>query len=183
MSDLKIPDKIPEEESKLRRILFKIFLIIVSLFLLFLFISYLVPGNYILNILEGRIVSAELNEDLTLNLKNEKVIFKPEVYFELRDLYFKEQKNEFKVCLIGYKIENDYYISDLDIPKTYDQSFASVTANLCNKNTIIPLHSHPYKHCIFSQQDIKSYEAFKEINQDAIIGLMCEVNRFNFYIK
>lgn len=171
------------EESKLKKILFKIFLIGASLFILFLFVSYLLPGNYILDILEGRIVSAKLDNNFTLTLKDVKVIFEPEVYYELRDLYFKEQKNEFEVCLFGEKIENNYYINNMKVPKIDSQSFASVTAEMCDKDAIIPLHSHPYKHCIFSQQDIKSYKAFKEINNDAIIGLICEVDRFNFYIK
>ena len=67
------------------------------------------------------------------------------------------------------------------MPKAFGQSVSHVSAELCNSNTIVALHSHPYKRCIFSEQDIKSYEAARQINPDAIIGLMCEADRFGFY--
>jgi|SRR3989344_2225620 len=177
-----IEDKFNEEESKLHKAIKRIFIIIMALFLIMLILTYLVPGNNILSILEGRFVSVPIEEDFTANLDNGgKVVFSSSVYEELKQIYLKEQKNEFKVCLVGNKILDRYYITELRTPKTISQDVFSVYAEQCSKETLIPLHSHPFKHCIFSSQDIKSYELFKEINKDAIIGLMCEPARFNFY--
>jgi proteasome lid subunit RPN8/RPN11 len=52
---------------------------------------------------------------------------------------------------------------------------------MCNKETIIDLHTHPFLHCIFSNQDIDSYEKYRKYNPDAIMALMCEENRVSMY--
>ena len=153
-----------------------------ALFLILIVLTYLVPGNNLLDIIEGRFVSYPLEEDFFVSLRSGgKVIFGSEVYEELKIIYLEEQKNEFKVCLIGNKFGDDYKINDLKKPVIYNQDVFSVSAEQCGKETLIPLHSHPKNRCIFSFQDIKSYEAFKKINPDAIIGLMCEQKRFSFY--
>lgn len=171
-----------KEDSKFFSYLKKISLFLISLFLIFLVLSYLVPGNNILNIIEGRFDSNEINDDFVINLENNsKVVFNFEIYKELRKIYLEEQENEFKVCLIGNKVGKTFYVSDLERPKIHSQDVFSVSAQECSDKTIIPLHSHPFKHCLFSSQDIKSYELFKKINEDGIIGLMCEEKRFSFY--
>ncbi|HLC37366.1 MAG TPA: hypothetical protein VJJ53_01145 [Candidatus Nanoarchaeia archaeon] len=182
MTPGKIKDEFNEEEGKLRKVIKRAFIIATALFLVMIVLTYLVPGNNMLSILEGRFVSSSIDEDFTVTLDNgRKVIFSNGVYKELKQIYFKEQKNEFKVCLIGNKIQNNYYINKLGTPRIISQDVFSVYAEQCSKETLIPLHSHPFKHCIFSSQDIKSYEIFKEINKDAILGLMCEPARFSFY--
>lgn len=175
--------KEPSKEEELKRLRRKkIFVAVTGLFLAVLLVSYLIPGNYILYLVEGHFSSYKLNSDLTIDLKNGgKIIFNETVYEELKQLYFAEQKNEFKVCLQGRKEGANYYIAGLYRPEIFGQSFSHVSAELCDENTIIPLHTHPYKHCIFSLQDIRNYEAVRKKNSDAIIGLMCEVDRFNFY--
>lgn len=177
-----IEDEFNEGESKLTKIIKRIITIVIALSLILLVLTYLIPGNDLIQILQGRFVSAPLEEDFTVDLNNKgKVIFYSEVYNELKQIYLKEQKNEFKVCLVGNKINNNYYIYDLETPYIVSQDVFSVLAEECSKETLIPLHSHPYKHCIFSSQDIKSHERFKKINPEAIIGLMCEPVRFSFY--
>jgi proteasome lid subunit RPN8/RPN11 len=172
----------PSEEEQLKKLKRKkIAIAAVGLFLAALLIIYLIPGNYILFIIEGQFASSKL-EGSTVELETGgKVIFDRAVYEELKQLYLEEQETEFKVCLIGEKKGEDYYISGLSIPETESKSFAHVSAELCPKEAIIPLHTHPYKHCIFSEQDIQNFEAVKAVNPDAIIGLMCETDRFNFY--
>ena len=160
----------------------KILLIFIGIFLIVLLVSYLLPGDYLVRVLQGQIVSSTLGSDYTLTLKNgDLVVFDPAVYTQLKEFYFEHQKDEFKVCLLGRKNNNHYLISGMAIPKVFSQSFAHVSAEQCSKETIIPLHKHPYKSCLFSQQDIRSYEAFHRINKDALIGLMCEIDRFTFY--
>ncbi len=175
ISENEFEEKKPENK-KIKRLL----LVAASIFLVILIVTYIVPGN-IFYILEGRIVSEKLT-DFSVNLKNSgKVVFEKSAYEKLRWLYFSEQRNEFKACLLGKKEGKDYFVSDLYLPKTFGQGVSHVSAELCNKETIISLHTHPYKRCIFSEQDIKSYEAVRQVNPDAIIGLMCEADRFGFY--
>jgi proteasome lid subunit RPN8/RPN11 len=83
--------------------------------------------------------------------------------------------------LIGTKKVNDYIIKEIKIPEIIAQDFSSVTAKPCSSDAILSLHSHPYKSCYFSVHDINTYEIVKEINKDAIMGVMCEADRFNFY--
>ena len=174
----------PEEESKLKRILKRVFLAIIGLFMLFLILSYFLPGYHLLSLLEGRIVSATLQSDHTVPLKaGGKVIFVPEVYEELKQIYLSIQKTEFKVCLQGEKRGDAYHIKNIYVPETYERSFRHVSAELCDESTIIPLHSHPFMRCLFSAQDIRSYRAFRRINPEAMTGLMCAVDRFSFYAE
>lgn len=170
------------EESKTKKLVKKTIVISLGLLIIALIITYLIISPRILNIIEGLLVSSTLEENYTVTLNNNsKVIFKPEVYNELKGIYWTNQKAEFKVCLLGEKISNNYYINSLYIPGVYSQDIFSVTSQPCDNKTLISLHSHPEKQCIFSEQDIKNYENFKQINRDAIIGLMCEEARFSFY--
>jgi len=106
MTPGKIKDEFNEEEGKLRKVIKRAFIIATALFLVMIVLTYLVPGNNMLSILEGRFVSSSIDEDFTVTLDNgRKVIFSNGVYKELKQIYFKEQKNEFKVCLIGNKIQ------------------------------------------------------------------------------
>ncbi len=176
ISEKGIGDKKPTDKA-----VEKLILVLSGVFLVLLVISYFVPGN-IFYILEGRLVSERLNADFSINLKNGgRVVFEKPAYEKLKEFYFSEQKNEFKACLLGKKEGKDYFVFDLYLPKTFGQSVSHVSAELCSKDTIISLHTHPYKRCIFSEQDIKSYEAVRQVNPEAIIGLMCEADRFGFY--
>ena len=113
-----IEKEFDQEDSKFWKIIKKIFVIVMALFLIILILTYLVPGNNLISIIEGRFVSAPINEDFTVSLDNGgKVIFENEVYEKLKIIYFEEQKHEFKVCLIGDKIGNSYFIDDLEKPK------------------------------------------------------------------
>jgi xanthine/uracil/vitamin C permease (AzgA family) len=182
LKNAKIEIKEIDEEEELRKLKRKkIFIAILGIFMAVLVITYLVPGSYVLSILEGQVTSYKLNSDLTIDLKNgDKIIFDNSTYEQLKQMYFAEQRSEFKACLEGYKENSNYLVTGLYVPETLSQSFSHVTANLCNNSTIISLHTHPYMHCIFSYQDIQGLDAVRKVNPDAIIGLMCETNRFNF---
>jgi len=159
----------------------KIIIAAVSIFLVLLVVPYFIFGDNIFYVIEGKLVSEKIKNDFSVSFDSGKVIFENGTYNKLKEFYFANQKNEFKVCLIGNKKKNNYFISDFYSPKTFGQSVSHVSAELCNDSAIVALHSHPYKRCIFSEQDIKSYEAGKQANPDAIIGLMCEADRFGFY--
>ena len=85
------------------------------------------------------------------------------------------------MCLLGSKQGTTYLITGLLQPRIYEQDEFQVRADLCIKETLIALHSHPYKKCIFSEADISYYKSFANINNNGLIGVMCELNRFGFY--
>ncbi len=160
----------------------KLIITALSLVMLTIVTIYLVFGGNSLSIIEGRLASSKLAPDFSIDAGNgKKVIFGNGTYDVLKKFYLAEQKNEFKVCLTGHKNGKNYLVIGLYKPKTISQTVAEVTAELCDSKTIISLHSHPYAHCIFSDVDINSYETVRKINPDAIIGLMCEIDRFGFY--
>lgn len=167
--------------SRWQQVVKRILTVCIALVLLLLLLVYLVPGYDLLSILEGRIVSTQIT-DLTIILQDgRKIIFQKEVYEALQKIYVDNQKTEFSVCLQGEKQENTYKITGLSVPRTYEQDVFHVRAELCSKETLIALHSHPYKKCIFSEADIRYYNSFANINKDGLIGLMCEPTRFAFY--
>jgi len=174
------------EESKKSESLEKIKKVVFSLFVLmiiFMIIVTFLGGGRLIDFLEGRIVSSTIKENSVLVLTDGSKVHLNNVYDELKKLFYENQKNEFKVCLVGRKENNDYYVGSLYIPRIFKQNVFSVTSEQCNNETIIPLHSHPLDRCVFSAQDIISYHQFKEINPDALLGLMCNLDRFTFYSK
>ena len=175
-----LEEEIPEEESKLFRIIKKIILFTVSIFLLFLILSYLLPFN-LFSIIPSQLNSFEINNNLITLKNNNLIIFENNSYNELLEYYNNNQQHEFKACLIGNKEENTFKIEKIEIPIILSQDFSSVRAIPCTKETIISLHSHPFKSCYFSVHDINSYKLVKSINNEALIGIMCEPARFNFY--
>jgi proteasome lid subunit RPN8/RPN11 len=171
-----------EEESRFRKVLKKTYVLITVFLLLILFLVNTAPGYHLISVLSGKIVSSTLEEDYTFNLKyGGKVVFNKKVYENLRQIYQENQKHEFKACLQGEKKNKDYYVDGIYIPKIYSQDVFSVSSQICNSSTIISLHSHPPLRCIFSEQDIKSYNNFKQINPRAMLGLMCDEERLTFF--
>ena len=175
-------DKIPEEieEHPVKRVLKKVFFFLIGLFLVLLIVSYSFSGGYIAPIVASYFVSYSLDDNFSVDLGESKIIFDPAIYEELKGIYFAEQKNEFKVCLLGEK-KGDYFVNGLAMPEQTG-SFNRVVSSLCDKDTIITLHSHPRRWCRFSEQDIRSYEQFLLINPEAVLGLICDTNKFNFYL-
>ena len=175
IKDLAEDDLEPVKKSKFS----KLVVYILAIFLLSITVVYFLPGD-VVQVIEGRGESSKLDE-FTVDFEGGTVVFDPVIYQKLKDYYLSEEGPEIKVCLKG-KIEgNKYYITNYFVPEIYSQSAFHVSSEGCSADTIIPLHSHPFKHCLFSEQDISSYRAFKEKNPEAIVGLMCEVDRFNFY--
>ena len=171
----------PEEESRIIKAVKRALIILISLILIFLFLSYLLPSYNFFSIVAGRLESYEINDNTIILKNNEKIIFQNNSYNDLAEIYYDNQQHEFKVCLIGEKKESDYLIKKVQVPKIIAQDFSSVTAEPCSSNAIISLHSHPYKSCFLSMHDVKGYKQVKNINPDAIIGIICEAKRFNFY--
>ena len=176
-------DEIPEEHPTWK-IVKRIFIIIIGLFLFYLIISYFGLGEYIFSILIGQLTSDTINEENTIFLANHTTItFSEEAYQKILELYGSNQKHEFAACLSGtYFINNGnktYLLTKVNVPEIFSQEFNRVISVGCDNETLIFLHSHPYKHCLFSTQDLDTHKLRK--NPVELSALMCEEDRFTFY--
>ncbi len=163
---------VPEEEKPLWK---KIFVALLALFLLFLILGYfLIP----LDILASLIDSETIHNGL---VKQEvSVSFENESYEVLLEKYNSHLSEEFKVCLMGV-YDGEYHVTSVYDVVMYEQAFDHVVSEACPEETLIALHSHPYRQCLASAQDLKTLEKAQEVNPDALIGVMCEPERFSFY--
>ena len=159
----------------------KIFIIIIAVFLIILVITFLLTNSLIRSIFTGLIESSKIKIDTVKINSTNKLLFLSNTYDELLDIYDNNPEKEFKVCLKGNIDNGDYFINEIYIPETYLQTHSQVIAEPCPDDSIVDMHSHPLKHCIPSEQDFKSFSSFKEISNNAIMAVMCERGRFNFY--
>ena|SRR3989338_3687585 len=165
------------KESKFK----KFFVIALALFLLVLFAAYTLINAAGTDVLSGLALSykAEKNE-IDFSFGN-KLIFEGNTLDELKEIYYANPNVEFKSCLKGEKINLSYHITEILIPITYEQTYRSVTSEPCPPDSIVDLHSHPFRRCLPSDQDFSNFKLFKEKNPDALMAVMCEDNRFGIY--
>ncbi len=158
----------------------KIFILVLGIFLTILILVYFLIGS-LDNIVYGLIESNKIKDnEVSINPTN-RLVFLENTYDKLLNIYNENSELEFKVCLNGYTENGNYFIDEIYAPKTYLQSHDRVIADFCNNESIVDLHSHPLKHCLPSEQDFISFKLFKEKNENAIMAVMCEKGRFNFY--
>ena len=162
-----------ERESKSR----KVMLILLSLFLIFLIVSLSLTasvGEIIISLVESATIEDGLVEqEVTVHFENES-------YDILVSLYNENLAQEFKVCLFGY-YDGEYFVEEVYEPVIYEQAYDHVISEPCPDYTLIALHSHPYRHCTASAQDLSNLAVAQEVNPNALIGIMCEDDRFHFY--
>jgi proteasome lid subunit RPN8/RPN11 len=175
-----------EEEHPAWTWIKRIFLFLISLFLIYLMFTYMGIGPDVLRVFEGQAASERIDGNYTLYIDNStKVVFTEELYGNLFDVYLGNQEHEFKACLYGDIVEEAgitaYQLDRVGIPTIYEQDVYHVASAGCDAQTLVSMHSHPYKKCLFSTQDISSYESFLEIAPDALLAIMCEEDRFSFY--
>ncbi len=188
-NETQIPEEIPKEipESPFLKAIKRILLITTGLFLVYLMLSYVGVGEYMLNIFEGQLTSSLLEANNTFILENKTTIqFSEEVYEQLFHLYITSQEHEFAACLYGNYSKNEngektYLLTSLMQPKTYRETFNQVISSGCDADAFIFLHSHPYKHCLFSEQDLQTHKSFAAKNPVGLSAIMCEEERFTFY--
>ena len=169
-------------EPKERGPFYKAFVIVVSLFILVLFLSYLLVGPDTMDILAGSFESDVVDESRLVLIKdNITFAFSEEVYAELKQMYFDNQRNEFKACLHGSHVGDEYVFTKVVVPETFEQEFDHVVAEPCAPDALADFHSHPEKHCIPSYHDVKLLERLREYNPGLIMIVMCGVDRFSFY--
>lgn len=177
MKEKEYLEELEEEKPSLAK---KIFMICAMVLILALFLSYFLLGPHTFDIIESMAESSKMG-NLTVEGNGFVVVFNESAYDKLREFYFSNQKYEFKLCLKGSISGKRYFIDSIFIPEIEQQSYANVVSRICPQDTIVDLHSHPYRMCVASKQDFDSFEAFRQINPGAIMMVMCEKDRFYVY--
>ncbi len=164
-----------EEESEFQKKIKRIITIVLAIGLVLLMLSFLVPSDVL-----NSLVSEKKLSGYELNYGNLTIEFSPEVYKNLTSHYFSNQMTELKFCLLGEISNNTYLVNSYYLPSILYKTPISVESQICNNDTIIDLHTHPLNDCVFSSQDIDTYNAMKN---GRIIGMvMCNTHDFNVYV-
>src|SRR3989338_3423814 len=153
----------PQNTSPLFSLVTKLFFALGGLLTLFLLASFIFLSYPIDNIIISKLESQSPIAN-TLIIDNIKIIFEQQT---------QQQHQEQQKTL--------YRITSLYTPKMYQQTFNHVVFEPCNKDTLIMLHSHPYKSCLASATDINTLQKTKQQNPNILMIVMCEPQRFSVY--
>jgi hypothetical protein len=163
------------EEQKWRRII----IIVSAIVLLVLILSYFLASYPIFPIIAS-LSESKIAHNKTIALDQFSIIFTNNTYKEIQEYYHKDLSVEIVLCLKG-DLNNNYIINEIYQPKILEQTVSHVRFEQCSPNTLILLHSQPFRHCIASKQDIITLNQLKQQNPNSIIVIMCEPNRFSIY--
>jgi len=169
-------------------------IIAISIFLLILLLSYFYLGYPLFHVLAGRIESNPLNNNL-ISVGNITVFIENTALNTIQTSYVNNTRVETSLCLIGYvdtafsqsgtinqnENKKNYIITNAYTPVILSQSFNQVTFEPCRNDTIIMFHTHPYKSCLASDTDINTLRNNQLNNQNLLMIVMCEPNRFSVY--
>ena len=182
-------EEVKEEEiedhgpSKLK----KAWLIVVSVFLVLLMVSFIFVTFPIGDIIQGKVESNLLRGD-TISLDDFKIIFEDGTKDVLKSYYLAEQEVEISLCLEGYKEDDrhmtsfgNYFINNIYEPQTFESTYNHVSFEPYCLETVVILHTHPYKRCVASATDLDTLEKSKLNNEDVLMVVMCEPDRFSVY--
>ncbi|MBT3691221.1 hypothetical protein HOG16_03200 [Candidatus Woesearchaeota archaeon] len=170
-----IKEEFFEEEPKWKKFL----IMVVGLILLFLVTSYFL-ASYPLFPIIASLSESHVAQNESIVLDDFSIIFTQNTYEELQGYYDKDKSVEMVVCLKG-EISNDYIIDEIYQPEMITQTYNHVTFKSCSTDSIILLHSQPFRHCIASEQDLITLEDVKQRNKDILMVIMCEPDRFSVY--
>ena len=165
-----------KEDSKIKR-LFAIF----SGILMGLLVVSFVFVNYPIGSILGSQIESKIIINSVISLTNFSVSLENSTYEKLKDIYFKNQKTENAVCMLGYEKNRIYHIESLYQPVILSKSFSQVVFQPCSNDTLIMLHTHPYKECLASDTDLQTLNETKESDPKVLMIVMCESSRFSIY--
>ena len=165
----------PEKPSRWKKIL----TLSITLFLIFLMISYAWVNYDLDDIIVSLLKSKTLEENKIEINETTSLTFKEKTYQTLLQKYLENQDKEFKACLLGIIKENNYEVTEIIIPEMIEQSFNQVISKSCPEETIAELHSQPYRRCLESEQDLKTKELIAK--PETLMIIMCEKDRFKAY--
>jgi len=165
-----------QKESKLK----KAFIIVGGILMGLLVVSF-VFVNYPIGSILGSQIESKIIINSVINLTNFSVSLENSTYEKLKDIYFKNQKTENAVCMLGYEKNRIYHIESLYQPVILSKSLTRVVFQPCSNDTLIMLHTHPYKECLASDTDIQTLNKTKQENPNILMVIMCESNRMAVY--
>lgn len=178
-----------QELSSLLPRLKKTYLWLVGIIAVILMLSYLFVTFPLADIIIGR-VDSQLLSHTTLKTKDVIIEFEPLILQQLQSYYLTNQQTEFSMCMGGRvegRIEGagvgntNYQITSLYFPPMYKRLFNQVIFEPCSADTLILLHSHPYKRCSASATDLKTLKKAQQENPSTLMIVMCEQERFSVY--
>lgn len=176
-------DAVRDEDDHPPSFLFKLVLGALTMVVIITFLITFIGGGQGVQFLQGRLASTTISDEFILVLEDGREVHLVETVYDNLVTLIRTDGNEFKACLIGEKKGTTYQISDLYVPEIVEAQYDRVVSAPCNENTLISLHSHPIDHCVFSEQDFRSFETLRTTNPGALMGLMCGLDRFSFYGK
>ena len=172
------PDE--EKSSAIPPNIKKAILLVIGFFIVVLMVSYIFVTFPIGDIIQGKTQSKLLQGNM-LVVDVFSIVFENDTASALESLYLEEQREEFSVCLQGIYENNIYSITSFYLPQTYQRTFSHVTFEPCSQDTLIMLHSHPYKRCVASQTDLDTLQKSQRENPEMLMVVMCEPRRFAVY--
>ncbi|MBW2998038.1 hypothetical protein KY321_00735 [Candidatus Woesearchaeota archaeon] len=157
----------------------KYFLHIIAGFVLIITLAYFLLSMPTFQNFLGLIESQNTDDNIFVH-KNKTIVFPENILEFLQENYDKQAEHESIYCLKGNISKNQYLISSLYQPKIISQTYTNVRFEPCAQDTLIILHTHPIRECLPSKTDIDTLRNFQIKNSDAIMSIMCDVNRINF---
>jgi len=170
-------DQIQEDLEEIKpSLLHRIIIICIAFFLLFIMLYYFVGSQIDQNILSS-LISKPFDEKHLVG--NNTIRFQAEVIETIKSDYILDYKYEKKWCLLGNKKDSEFLITDIYYPEIIERNITFIRTKPCPVQTIISLHSHPFRSCLPSKQDWSSFLGSPVL----FFGVICDVDEILFYAK
>ncbi len=158
----------------------KIVVGLLAVFLIFLMVSYFSLSYGVDDMIAGMFASSPVADGKVI-FDEGKIVFLEESYQKVLEAWDGNNGLEFKACFLGEKKGEEYLVHDIFFPEALEQTYRSILAEDCPAGTIVNAHSHPFKRCIASFQDVLNQRRFKAEHPDALMAVLCDRERMNVY--
>lgn len=162
-------------------ILKKGLILLFSIFMVFLMISFVFVSYPILDIIKSKDVASDASTNILEFNDGYKVVFENDTFQGLRENYKEKSALEFVICMKGSFNNKTYLIESFYEPEIYSRTFNHVSFESCDNESLVLLHSHPHKHCVASNTDINTLRKMQEVNKETLMMVMCEFDRISVY--
>ena len=159
----------------------KTFFISMAVFCVLLITSLIYVQYPVANIILGQIHSQAIDTTTRiLEIDNTTLLFTQDLVDMMFATYRDNLNVETSLCLEGTTDGRVYNIISAYEPVIFSQSYTHVSHAPCSDETIVMFHTHPYKSCLPSEQDLLTLQRNQELrNPDIVMLIMCEPNRFS----
>ena len=155
---------------------------LIATFLVLLMLSFLYLSAPVYTYIYGLAGSSKVNLQNEITFKNQVTVqINEETLHFLQELY-DPLGDERAVCLQGEIKKDKYIITDYYKPLVFDRAWNRVSHEPCRNDTIIMLHTHPFKRCAPSRTDENTLRITQITNPEIIMLVMCGKRRFSAVI-